>query len=102
MSLHREIGSRLGEANALRSLGHVKRMQDAYAEAEQLYSKAFEIYASIDDKYSQGGTLLSLAEVYRALGDQEKARSLADQAKELLASFPQMVQRDEHIMQELS
>ena len=80
----------------------MKRLQGAYAEAEQLYSKAFEIYASIDDKYNQRATLLSLAEVYRALGDQEKAVLLADQAKELLASFPQMVQKGEHVMQELS
>ncbi len=69
---------------------------------EQLYSKAFAIYASIDDKDSQGETLLSLAEVYRVLRDQEKARSLADQAKELLASFPQMAERGEHVMQKLS
>jgi RNA polymerase-interacting CarD/CdnL/TRCF family regulator len=80
----------------------VKRLQGASAGAGQLYSKAFEIYTSIDDKYSQRATLLSLAEVYRALGDQEKVRSLADQAKELLASFPQMVQKGEHTMQELS
>jgi tetratricopeptide (TPR) repeat protein len=98
LSVYREIGDRLGEANALRSLGHVKQMQDAYAEAEQLYYAAFKIYASIDDKYSQRSTLLSLAEVYRVLGDQEKARSLAEQAKELLASFPQMVQKGEHVM----
>ena len=89
-------GNQRAVANALQSLGHGKRIQDAYAEAEQLYSTAFEIYASIDDKYSQRATLLSLAEVYLALGDQEKARSLADQAKELLASFPQMVQKGEH------
>ena len=66
----------------------MKRMQGAYAEAEQLYSKAFEIYASIDDKYSQRATLLSLAEVYRALGDQEKARSLADQAERITRIIP--------------
>jgi tetratricopeptide (TPR) repeat protein len=77
-------------------------MQGAYAEAEQLYSKAVEIYASIDDKIRHVATLLSLAEVYRALGDQEKARSLDDQAKELLAAFPQIVQKGEHVMPELS
>jgi tetratricopeptide (TPR) repeat protein len=102
LATYREIGDCLGEANALRSLGDAKRMQGAYAEAEQLYYTAFEIYASIDDKYSQRATLLSLAEVYRALGDQEKALLLGDQAKELLAAFPQMVQKGEHAMQELS
>jgi tetratricopeptide (TPR) repeat protein len=102
LETYREIGDRLGEANVLWSQGYVKHMQGASAEAEQLYSKAFGIYASIDDKYGQSATLLLLAEVYRALGDQEKARSLADQAKELLASFPQMVQKGEHTMQELS
>jgi tetratricopeptide (TPR) repeat protein len=102
LSVYREIGDRLGEANALQSLGEVKRMQGAYAEAEQLYYASFKIYASIDDKYRQGATLLSLAEVYGALGNQEKARSLADQAKELLAAFPQMVQKGEPAMQDLS
>jgi tetratricopeptide (TPR) repeat protein len=102
LPLYRAIGSQLGEANTLQSLGEVKRMQDAYAEAEKLYVTALHIYASIDDKYSQGMTLLSLAETYRSLGDQQKARAVAGQVKALCASFPQLVQRSESILQELS
>jgi tetratricopeptide (TPR) repeat protein len=98
LATYRESGDRLGEANALARLGQVKRQQEAYAEPEQLYSAAFAIYASIDDKYSQGATLLLLAEVYSDLGDQEKARSLACQAEELLAAFPQLFQKGEHVM----
>jgi tetratricopeptide (TPR) repeat protein len=100
--LSREIGNRLGEANALKSLGDVKSLQRAYAEAEGLYSKAIEIYASIGDRNGQRATLLSLATVYHALGDQEKARSLADQARELHISALQIPQQSEHFLQELS
>ena len=102
LATYRESGDRLGEAHSLARLGQVKRQQEAYAEAEQLYSAAFEIYASLDDKYNQGVTLLLLAEVYSDLGDREKALSFAGQAEELLAAFPRMVQKGEHVTQELS
>jgi tetratricopeptide (TPR) repeat protein len=102
LPIYWEIGDRLGEANALRSLGHVKRAQRAYAKAERFYATASDVYASIDDKYDQGVTLLSLVNVYRSLGDLESARSAARHAKELLAPFPEMVQECERILAELS
>jgi len=80
----------------------VKGAQGAYREAERLYATASDIYSSIEDKYNQGATLISLVEVYRSLGDLERARSAARQAKELLAPFPQKVQECERIFQELS
>lgn len=99
--IHREIGSRLGEANVLQGLGHVKRMQGDYTEAEALYLRALGIYSALDDRYSQGITLLSMVEVYKALSASQKARSSARRARELLASFPKLVERCDKLLQQL-
>ena len=101
LPIHREIGDRLGEANLLQSLGHVKRMQDDYAGAEALYLRALGIYSALDDRYSQGTTLLSMVEVYKALSASQKARSSARRARELLASFPKLVERCDKLLQQL-
>jgi Tetratricopeptide repeat len=50
LSTYREIGARLGEANALRSLGDVARMQDRYEEARELYQRALSTYREISDR----------------------------------------------------
>jgi hypothetical protein len=95
--------SRGGCGNVIfKSAEDVERMQAAYGEAEQLYLRALEIYSSIDDRYSQGVTLLSLARVYHALRDGQRAKASADQARELLAAFPHMAEEHERLLQELA
>jgi tetratricopeptide (TPR) repeat protein len=101
LSLFREIGDRRGEAMALESLGDVKLARDAPEEAIRLMTTAADIYSSINDTYNQKLTLLRLVEIYLSLGELERARSAARQAKDLPVPIPRKLQRWEGILQDL-
>jgi tetratricopeptide (TPR) repeat protein len=102
LPIHREIGDRLGEANALQGLGNVNIMKKRYAEAEELLLRAMGIFATINDKYSQGSANISLARLYRDSGEKQKAGLSARRAKELLSAFPNLVATCDEIIRGLS
>ncbi|MGH8478073.1 MAG: tetratricopeptide repeat protein [Gammaproteobacteria bacterium] len=68
LSLYREIGDRLGEADCIQSLGDVALRRARYKEAESRYQAALAIYREI-------GALIEQANSSKALGDVAFSRS---------------------------
>jgi tetratricopeptide (TPR) repeat protein len=83
LAIYRQIGNRLGEANCLKSLGEVARMQARYAEAAGLYHQALPIYRQIADRFGEAGCLRSVGR----LAALQHNPHLAREASELAAAI---------------
>ena len=69
LPIYRQIGDRLGEANAVQALGDVARMQARYEEATERYEQALPIYRQIGDRLGEATTLVSRARLAIATGE---------------------------------
>ncbi|MGH3825412.1 MAG: tetratricopeptide repeat protein, partial [Pseudonocardiaceae bacterium] len=77
---YREIGDRLGEADALSSLGDVIRLQGGCEKARELYERALLIYGEIGGRLGEANVLRSLGHVARLQGGYAEARELYERA----------------------
>ncbi len=82
------MGSKLGEANVRKAMGRLAAKQEQYASALVLFSEAYQLYQTIQDRYSQSVTLYYRSAVYEtlkhcadALVDMQKAVEIARQLK---------------------
>ena len=83
LPIYREIGARLGEANAIRSLGDVHRMLVEYAQARELYDRAEAISREIGDRNGLAGTYWRRGMLYTRQGQAEKAVVAFQQAERI-------------------
>jgi len=65
------LGDRLGQANALNDLGHLRRMTSDYPAAVQVLEQALAIYRDLDNHLGQAGTLYDLGPVRWLTGDHQ-------------------------------
>ncbi len=80
LPIHREVGDRLGEANALRSLGDAALAQGRYREAADLYGQALPIHREIGDRRGEANALLGLGRALAATGSPSAEAILEDAA----------------------
>lgn len=81
LTIYRDVGDRLGEANTLQGLG---RLRDDSAEALEAFLTAQEIYEAIGDRYSIGRHLvLFLGPTYLDMGEPDRARAAFQTAAEI-------------------
>jgi tetratricopeptide (TPR) repeat protein/transcriptional regulator with XRE-family HTH domain len=76
----RQLGDRLGEANALSDLGVVQRLTGDYPAATQFLEQALGIYRDLSDRLGQANALGHLGDVRLATGDHPAATQLLEQA----------------------
>ena len=79
-SPYRDIGNRLGEANALTSLGETARMQNRYDDAIAAYDQALPLYRDIGNRLGEANALTSLGDAARVQGRYDDAIAVYDQA----------------------
>ena len=80
LNICREIGDRLGEANALQGLGYVRRMRNAYDKAVQAYDGALKICREIGYRLGEANALQGLGDVRRMRDAYDEAEQAYDDA----------------------
>ncbi len=73
-------GYERGQANTLRALGDVARMENEYGAARGYYDRALPVYEQIGDRLGQAHTLLALGDVARMENEYAAARGYYDRA----------------------
>ena len=68
LGIYRDLGDRLGQANALRDLGVVRRLTGDYPAAAQALEQALDIYRDLGDRLGQANALSYLGVVRLADG----------------------------------
>jgi len=81
LTLYRDIGNRLGEANALKSLGDAALMQGRQDDAIELYRRALAMRREIGDRLGEADTLLGYGRALGAVGSDSAAAVLDDAAR---------------------
>ena len=76
----RHLGDRLGQANALNSLGDMRRLTGDYPAAAQAQEQALGIYRDLGDRLGQANALNKLGDVRLATGDSPGAARAQEQA----------------------
>ncbi len=76
LSLFRQVGDRLGEANVSLALGLLKFEEDNSEQAFQLVDYAYQLYKAIGDGYSQARLLYYRSQMYETM--QECSPAIAD------------------------
>jgi tetratricopeptide (TPR) repeat protein/transcriptional regulator with XRE-family HTH domain len=76
----RSAGDRLGQANALRELGVVRRLTGDFPAAAQALEQALGIYRDLGDRLGQANALNDLGDVRRMTGDYPAAAQVLEQA----------------------
>ncbi len=76
----RRLGDRLGQANTLKAMGDVRRYQDDYDQALELYEQALELFHAVGDRLGQANTLASLSRLALVQGRNREAQQLLEQA----------------------
>ncbi len=75
LPVYRQIGARLGEANAIQALGDVALQQARYEEAAERYEQALPVYRQIGDRLGEANTLVSRARLAIITGERADAGS---------------------------
>ena len=73
LTLFRQVGDRLGEANCYLAQGRVALEQENYSKALTLHTEAYQLYQQIQDAYSQARLLYYRSLVYEAMDEQHSA-----------------------------
>ena len=76
----RSVGDRLGQANALRELGVVRRLTGDYPAAAQALEQALGIYRDLGDRLGQANALRELGALQELTGDYPAAAQVLEQA----------------------
>jgi len=79
----RDLGDRLGEANALTDLGDVRRLMGDYPAAVRGLEQALDIYRDLGDQLGQANALIDLGDVWRLMGDYPAAVGALEQALDI-------------------
>ncbi len=80
LGIYRDLGDRLGQANALSDLGAVWRATGEYPAAAQSLEQALGIYRDLDDRHGQANALRELGVVLRVTGEYPAAAQSLEQA----------------------
>ena len=80
LALYQDLGSRRGEANALRNLGRVRSMTGDYPAATDLQERALALYQDLGDRRGEADALRNLGRVRYATGDYPAATGLQERA----------------------
>jgi tetratricopeptide (TPR) repeat protein len=83
LATFRDIGSRLGEANALCWLGDVLRETGKLPEAARVLNQALAVYREIGNRPGTASALHNLGSVHQTSGDVPAAEDLLAQARDL-------------------
>ena len=73
LGLYRDLGSRLGQANAISELGAVRRRTGDYAGAARYQQEALDLYRYLGDRGGEAMALCELGAVRRQTGDYDGA-----------------------------
>jgi tetratricopeptide (TPR) repeat protein len=76
----RYLGDRLGQANALNDLGHLRRMTGDYPAAVQVLEQALSIYRDLGDRLGQANALYDLGPIRWLKGDHRGENQDLEQA----------------------
>ena len=87
LPIYRQIGSRLGEANAIKALGDVALQQARYDDAAQRYDQALPIYRQIGARRGEASTLVSRARLAVATGERKDAAAEMAEAIRIYAAI---------------
>jgi tetratricopeptide (TPR) repeat protein len=60
LAIHRDLGDRLGQADALRNLGILRRLTGDYQAAAEDLERALGIFRDLGARHGQAGTLHDL------------------------------------------
>jgi tetratricopeptide (TPR) repeat protein len=72
-----------GDANAIKGLGEVARLEDRYEEAAGRYERALALYRQIGDRLGEANTLLTQGRLARAMGELDRARAAYREAERI-------------------
>ncbi|MBK8194633.1 MAG: tetratricopeptide repeat protein [Lewinellaceae bacterium] len=80
LPLFEKVGSDLGKANTLKSLGDLERLLSENDKARALYQQALPLFEKVGSDLGKANTLQSLGDLERLLSENDKARALYQQA----------------------
>ena len=83
LDIYRDLGDRLGQANALSDLGVVRRMTGDYPAAAQALEQALGIYRDLGDRGGEAEALNERGTLHRVSGELAQAEGCHQQALEL-------------------
>ena len=86
LTLFRQVGDRLGEANCYLAQGRIALEQEDYQKALRLHYNAYQLYQQIQDRYRQARLLYYRSFVYEAM--KEQLRATQDMEKALTIAQP--------------
>ena len=78
LALYQDLGSRYGEANALRHLGRVRSATGDYPAATGLHERALALYQDLGSRHGEANALQDLGRVRYAAGDYPAAANLLE------------------------
>ena len=84
IAMHREVGDRYGEADALNNLGDTYYHLGNHAQAIGYHRQALDLTRQVGDRYNEADTLTHLGETYLAAGESDAARDAYRQALVIL------------------
>jgi serine/threonine protein kinase/predicted ATPase len=88
LRIRRELGDRVGERNALRSLGLLRWHEGRNSEALEPIERALAIDREREDLEAIVGDLSNLGIVLKGMGEYERARSCLEEALGLIENIP--------------
>ena len=84
LSLHQELGHRVGEASTWDSLGYAYRQLGQHTEAIACYRRAVEVVDGVGDRHGEADFLTHLGDTHYATGDRRGAHDAWQQALKIL------------------
>ncbi|GAC1656918.1 MAG: hypothetical protein NVS4B7_01520 [Ktedonobacteraceae bacterium] len=73
LTLFRQVGDRLGEANVRKAMGNLALEQEEFEKALILHNTAYQLYQQIEDRYSQAVLLYYRSFVFEATNERRLA-----------------------------
>lgn len=86
--LARELEKHLEEGVAIFLMGQASFFEHKYEEARPFYLEAYKIFTAVDHERHKAGCLISLREVEKMLGNEEKAQGYLTALKALVSDSP--------------
>jgi tetratricopeptide (TPR) repeat protein len=87
LPIYRAMGTRLGEANCIYSLGDVHHMLDEYPEARVRYEEALPIYRAMGARLGEANCIRSLGDISNEEEKITEAIDLYEQARSIFVSL---------------
>jgi len=80
LTIYRDIGSRLGDANCIRELGDIHSSLSELPQARERYQKALTIYRDIGDRVGEANCIRALGDIHENLSELPQARECYQEA----------------------